>query len=431
MKWVALIVIILAAAGAGVYFLVLNKPAEEAGPSPEKTAAPREKKPKELTDEEKLELAGNKYEELRDYANRNKDDLIGMQARLAEIEKLAPDSAPALKAKQVVNSSQKDHSILAQKEFDKIAARIKTGFDKEQNEPAVAPLDKRDKYHKILTYFDDFPAKYMTAKYSARLLELKKPIQDAIEAAEAFDKFRTEAVRLTFDKKWKEAAEELEKFPEKFRTSEWEAVRKEMLDKYQTEMTRLAVEKKKEESLTFYELFKGQPLEKTDFEGEGSWKLEDGVLTGEAGPGSESVLAYSGGGDWIDLVYVIKMRIVRGGITIAVRGTEVSANTLRYDPISLSTGILDANKWYTLTIKLKGKQYTVTADPPLASLQEFNGDKERGPMAIWVKSDTIIHVKSIMVGFFDKVPASFVQEASRQKSDGRAQEPGTKDEGEE
>ena len=155
------------------------------------------------------------------------------------------------------------------------------------------------------------------------------------------------------------------------------------------------------------------------------------MLIGESGVGSESVFAYSGGEDWVDLVLVLRMRLVRGSITVAVRGTEVAPQTLRYDPIALSTGELEPNKWYTLTIKLRGSDYTVAGDPPLRRVVESFGEKNRGPVAIWVKSNTELHIKSVKIGFFDKIPASFVNEATKQQEDGRAKKPGEEEKEEE
>lgn len=426
MKWVILVILILAAAGAGVYFFVLKKPAEQEQPTgPAQPAAAQQ--PKELTDAEKKELAERKLEELRSLARTNPNDLLGLKALKQQIEQLG-DRATIMKADAVYSTATQTHDDSARKAFDRISAEIKTAFEAEKSRETTAAPEKMKEYGHVLKMFDKYPAQFMSTKYASELQKLKEPVQKAMTACQAWEDLRFEAWKHADSKEYPAAIAKLNEFPERYRDSEWETVRQGLLAEYQSALTKIKTEKKKEEALTYYDLYHGQALDKSDWTGEGSFKIQDGVLIGESGSDTESVLAYAGGEDWVDMVLKLEMRLVRGSITIAVHGTEVAPRTLRYDPISLSTGILEANKWYKLTVKLRGKKYEVTADPPLANIQEFYGEKSRGPVAIWIKGNSELHVKSIKVGFFDKVPGSFANEAAKQQQDGRAKKPSEEEE---
>lgn len=425
MKTVLLVVVLAAAAAAVcVYFFVLREPGE----APPQTPQPfvrGQQKPKELTDAQKRKLADKKYTELRKYARRYQDDLVGIESRVKEIETLAGSgSAITIKARRVLKTAHREYKEGARRTYRDLAGKVEEAFEEKRNKPGT-PDTKKDSYELLFKQFDKFPPKFLTPEYSEKLFKLKEPIKKAIEACEAYEEVRFAATTAARQNKFKDAVEALDKFPERFRKSEWEAKRQELLTKYKARLGEQETEKKKEESLTYYDLYHGQPLDKSDWSGEqGSWKIVDGVLIGEDAAGTEAVLAYSGGSDWADLVLRLRMRLVRGSITIAVRGTEKREGFLTYDPIRLSVGDLQANRWYTLCVRLRGDKYTVTAAPPLPYSQESYAEKKRGPVAIWVKSNSEIHIKSIKVAFFDKIPASFANEATKQQSDGRAKKLG-------
>ena len=116
---------------------------------------------------------------------------------------------------------------------------------------------------------------------------------------------------------------------------------------------------------------------------------------------------------------------------LGVHGTAVTERDFQYDSIKFTPGEMDINKWYTLTVKLQGVRYTVTADPPLKCAVENDGKRVRGPFSFFFDPGEIIQVKSVYVGFLGKVPASFTTEATKQQQDGRAKKLGAKEKEEE
>ncbi len=427
-QWVVLIILVLAGAGAGAYFFLLNQPAqEEELPGQGGPVAPAP--PKELTQAEKKDLAERKCEELKDLAAVAKPDLIAMEVKLKEIRELKQRGA-LTKAEAVYNTAAGKHKDEAGEAYDELAAKINKRFKAVIDAPAAGPLIKKDQYVRLLSLFEEYPGRFAASEYADKLRNLKEPIRKAIDACQAYEDVREAAVRFTFDKNYEGAIAQLNKFPERFKDSEWESARQKLLTDYQTALAGQTAEKKKEQLLTYYDLYHGQELEKADWDAEGNWKLKDGVLIGESADGSES-FAYNYGKDWVDIVLRMRMRLVRGSVTLGVRGTEISEGHFTFDPIRISIGELEANKWYTLTIKLRGKNYTVTGDPQLRRPVEDWAKKSRGPFCFFLNAESEIHIKWVKVGFFDKIPASFVNEATKQQADGRAEKPDDEEEKEE
>jgi hypothetical protein len=106
-----------------------------------------------------------------------------------------------------------------------------------------------------------------------------------------------------------------------------------------------------------------------------------------------------------------------------VRGTEKKQGFLTYDPIRLSAGgELEAGKWHTLTLKIVGDNYTITAEPALKAPLEINARKARGPVALFLERSSEVHIEWIKVGFPGGVPKSFVEEAKKQDAAKRKSE---------
>ncbi len=444
MKYVIVVILILAAAGAAAYFLVFNKQQEQAPkPKPQSQAQkPATEKPveKELTEDEKEQLAVRKYHQIESLSKEEaSDDRNYQMAQLKQeiIDLVGTASATAMEAHQLVVQANSQLQDKARRAFENLSAEVKEEFDKLCAEEASGAEDKEYQYNRVLQMIDKYPAKYAKTGYLEKLDELKGPIRKAARASAAWEPVRQAANNLFNAKDYKGAIAKLEEYPEEFKDSEWEAVRQKTLKEYGTKQANLEAEKKKEEELTYYELYNGEALKKLDWSPEGSNKVQDGVLVMEAQAGQQlpTSIGHTNSDGWRDFVLRIKMRLVTGTFTIGVRGTEFSAGRLTYDSINLSTGEMEANKWYTLSVRVKGMKYTVTADPPLRFPVEFPAKEEyknsAGPIAIFVKGGTsgsIIHIRSIRVAFYDKVPAKFAAEATTQQQDGRAKKLGAKEE---
>jgi hypothetical protein len=420
MKIAVLVIILLAAAGAGAYFFLFKAPEEEKpGPAGPAAAAPRK-----LTHAEKEKIARQKLTQLRAMAERDRDNLLGMKAlhdQIGQMFKGSPNSI-TFKAQQAYAKAEINFLARAKKAFEELKARVKGKFDTLQKESSEAVDDRRDQYERLLGECDDYPSQFLSTEYAAGIPKLREPIQKAIDAANAYETLREEAVRLGFDGRYEAAIAKLNEYPERFRKSEWESWRQAKIEGFTEKLTAKKLEKRKEEELTYYDLYHGQSLEEADWEGDGSWELKDGVLIGTCGNERDASFSYNYGKDWEDIVLLIHMRIVRGSVTLGVRGTETSPDSgnFRFDPIRLSVGEMDANKWYILTVKLRGENYTVTGDPELLRLVEERAKKSRGPASFFLNENTEIHIKSVRIAFFDRIPASFAIEAAKQQKDGRA-----------
>jgi flagellar basal body-associated protein FliL len=433
MKYAIVVILILAAAGAAAYFLVFNK---QGAPQPQKPQ-PQAQKPaagkpaeKELTEEQKEQLAQQKYSQIESLSKQEAtDDRNNQMAQLKQeiIDLVGTTSATAMEAHQLVVQANTQLKEAARRAFENLSSKVKEDFDAEVKKGPKGPEDKEYQYNEILKKIDAYPAKYARTGFLQKLEELKGPIRKAARASAAWEPVRQAANDLYRDKDYKGALAKLEEYPEEFRGSEWESVRQETITEYRNELTKLETEKKKEEALTYYELYSGQPLDKVDWEAKGNWEVKDGVAFGEA-TAEGNYFSYNYGKDWEDIVLVIRMRLVTGSFVLGVHGTEISEGNLRYDPIKLTTGEMEPNKWYTLTVKLRGVRYTVTAEPPLKYPFEKDGEKVKGPFSFFFDTGSIMHVKSVHVAFFGKIPASFVEEATKQQQDGRAKKLGAGEE---
>ena len=443
MKYVIVVILILAAAGAAVYFLVLNKQQEQA-PKPKAAAEKPADKPadkpeeKELTDDEKEQLAMQKYRQIESLSKQEaSDDQNYQMAQLKQeiIDLVGTTSPTAMEAHQLVVQANTRLKDAAQRAFENLKSKVKEEFDKLCAEEPSGAEDKEYQYNRVLQMVDEYPAKFAKAGYLEKLEELKAPIRKAARASAAWEPIRGEANNLFNAKDYNGAIAKLEEYPEEFRESEWESVRQKTLKEYRDKQNVLETEKKKEEELTYYELFNGQELKKLDWSPEGSNKVQDGVLVMEAQAGQDAPtsIGHSNSDGWRDFVLRLKMRLVTGTFTIGVRGTELRPGYLTYDSINLSTGEMEANKWYTMSVRVRGPKFTITADPQLRFPVEFTAQEKyrEGPIAIFVKGGTsgsIIHIRSILVAFYDKVPAKFAAEAAKQQQDGRAKKLGAKEE---
>lgn len=143
----------------------------------------------------------------------------------------------------------------------------------------------------------------------------------------------------------------------------------------------------------FANIYRGQALVDSDWMPDGTWRVKDGVLTGSAGPGEIATLSYEKSSEWQDFVLRIRMRLVKGALVLGVRGTEVTPLMFRYDPIVLAGDAFNQGEWYTVNVNVQGTKYTVTAEPPLKTELEVNAQKEKGPIAFFLRGNSEVQIE--------------------------------------
>jgi len=423
-KVLVLLIVLVAAACVAGYFTFLKPRAEK------KKAKPQLQSQAQESPEKKKAQLEEELRSIQRFAEDNPRDLREIERRVKEFEgKTTSSSFLAIHAQRILTEAKSNFDEQAKNASSNKREQAEKFLTKIQPEESTTDGRKKD-YYKAIEIIDSFPTVFADTPYSAELRQLREQVKFYVDACDAWEKHRTDAGAAYHLNDLDKALKILNDFPEKYRTTEWEKKRQELLSKYQGEKQTAVAQQETEEKLLWHPLFSGESdLRKADWDpgrDESPFVAKDGMLTITCPPDQEWVSMSTGAGDWAEFVLEIDMRLVRGSILFSVRGTLTSGDEYRFDNIDVGTSDFESGGWRKVKLRVKDNRMIIST-PGLRGSKENTCERKNGPIALFVAKDTEVQIKSIKIAFYGQEPDSWARRqatAEEKKSEEKKPEKG-------
>jgi len=426
-KVLVLLIVLVAAACVAGYFTFLKPRAEK------KKAKPQLQSQAQESPEKKKAQLEEELRSIQRFAEANPRDLREIERRVKEFEgKTTSSSFLAIHAQRILTEAKSNFDEQAKNASSNIIERADKLLAKNRSEESTTDGRKKD-YSKAIEIIDSFPTVFAGTPYSAELRQLREQVNFYIDACDVWEKHRTDAGAAYHLNDLDKALKILNDFPEKYRTTEWEKKRQELLSKYQGEKQTAVAQQETEEKLLWHPLFSGESdLRSVDWdpEPESNFVVKDGVLTITCPSGKEFVSMTTGSDDWAEFILEIDMRLVRGSVMFAVRGTvdteDQTSKTYKFDKKIVGTGEFETGGWQKVKVRVKENKITVTA-PGLRGPKEDSCERKSGPIGLFVLDGAEVQIKSIKIAFYGAEPTSWARRqatAEEKKSEEKKPEKG-------
>ena len=418
MKKIVIVLIILVAAACVLGYFFILKPK----PQPEKPGTALQPQVQETPEQKKEELE-EELKSIARFADANPLAVSEIERKVKEFkEKVSPSSFLSIRADRILTDAKWEFQSRAQKAFSDIERRAQELLARIQQEEGFAEGKKKD-YTDVLQIINSCPAGFARTDYYAKLREMREQVKFYVDACDVWEKHKTDAFAAYYANDLDRALKILNDFPEKYRTSEWEKKRQELLTQYQSEKQDVITQEETEEKMTWHPLYSGESdLRNVDWDPqpESDFVVKDGTLIITCPSGRDFVSMTTGSDDWAEFILEIDMRLVRGSVMFAVRGTvdteDQTSKTYRFDKKIVGTGDFESGGWQKLKVRVKDNRIEVSS-PGLRGTRENSCDRKSGPIGLFVLDSAEVQIKSIKIAFYGQEPASWIrrQEAKEEE----------------